>query len=164
MGGMSSWGWTFKRGGQPLPSTPPSPGMGLFFFRPAIFGSAYCINNANGYRYFLYNIQIHYELYKLYITNYITQTPIFLSCFNFQIFLQFYTRKHYFPTFLFLFGFMANQKGFEMFGEIINKQFLQSMKKKSTFLPYHVKKDHSTLEVDTFKVILLLSYLSRFAR
>ena len=32
--------------------------------------------------------------------------------------------------------------------------------KKSTFLPYHVKKNHSTLEVDTFKVILLLSYLA----
>ena len=30
---------------------------------------------------------------------------------------------------------------------------------KSTFLPYHVKKHHSTLEMDTFKVMLLLSYL-----
>ena len=30
----------------------------------------------------------------------------------------------------------------------------------STFLPYHVKKSHSTLEVDTFKVMLLLSYLA----
>ncbi len=27
--------------------------------------------------------------------------------------------------------------------------FLHSMEKKSTFLPYHVKKNHSTLEVDT---------------
>ena len=34
------------------------------------------------------------------------------------------------------------------------------MGKKSTFLPYHVKKNHSTLEVDTFKVMLLLSYLA----
>ena len=31
---------------------------------------------------------------------------------------------------------------------------------KSTFLPYHVKKHHSTLEMNTFKVILLLSYLA----
>ena len=31
---------------------------------------------------------------------------------------------------------------------------------KSTFLPYHVKKNHSTLEVDSFKVMLLLSYLA----
>ena len=31
---------------------------------------------------------------------------------------------------------------------------------KSTFLPYHVKKNHSTLKVDTLKVMLLLSYLA----
>ena len=31
---------------------------------------------------------------------------------------------------------------------------------KSTFLPYHVKKHHSTLEMDTFKGMLLLSYLA----
>ena len=31
---------------------------------------------------------------------------------------------------------------------------------KSTFLPYHVKKQHSTLEMDTFKIMLLLSYLA----
>ena len=31
---------------------------------------------------------------------------------------------------------------------------------KSTFLPYHVKKNHSTLEMDTFKIMLLLSYLA----
>ena len=31
---------------------------------------------------------------------------------------------------------------------------------KSTFLPYRVKKHHSTLEMDTFKVMLLLSYLA----
>ena len=31
---------------------------------------------------------------------------------------------------------------------------------KSTFLPYHAKKHHSTLEMDTFKGILLLSYLA----
>ena len=31
---------------------------------------------------------------------------------------------------------------------------------KSTFLPYHVKKHHSTLEMDTFKIMLLLSYLA----
>ena len=37
------------------------------------------------------------------------------------------------------------------------------MEKKSTkvdFSPYHVKKHHSTLEMDTFKVMLLLSYLA----
>ena len=34
------------------------------------------------------------------------------------------------------------------------------MEKKSTFLPYHVKKHHSTLEMDTFKIMLLLSYLA----
>ena len=31
---------------------------------------------------------------------------------------------------------------------------------KSTFLPYHVKKDYPTFEVDTFKVMLLLSELA----
>ena len=31
---------------------------------------------------------------------------------------------------------------------------------KSTFLPYHVKKHHSTLEMDTFKIMLLLYYLA----
>ena len=31
---------------------------------------------------------------------------------------------------------------------------------KSTFLPYHVKKLYSTLEMDTFKIMLLLSYLA----
>ena len=35
---------------------------------------------------------------------------------------------------------------------------------KSTFLPYHVKKHHSTLEMDTFKIMLLLSYLASLAR
>ena len=36
------------------------------------------------------------------------------------------------------------------------------MGEKSTFLPYRVKKHHydSTLEMDTFKVMLLLSYLA----
>ena len=34
------------------------------------------------------------------------------------------------------------------------------MEKKSTFLPYRVKKDYPTLEVDTFKVTLLLFYLA----
>ena len=47
--------------------------------------------------------------------------------------------------------------------------FLHSMEKKSTkkstnakstFLPYRVKKHHSTLEMDTFKAMLLLSYLA----
>ena len=33
-------------------------------------------------------------------------------------------------------------------------------KKKSTFLPYRVKKHHSTLEMDTFNIMLLLSYLA----
>ena len=32
--------------------------------------------------------------------------------------------------------------------------------KKSTSLSYHVKKHRSTLEIDTFKVMLLLSYLA----
>ena len=31
---------------------------------------------------------------------------------------------------------------------------------KSTFRPYRVKKHHSTLEMDTFKIMLLLSYLA----
>ena len=31
---------------------------------------------------------------------------------------------------------------------------------KSTFLPYHVKKHNSTLEMDTSKIMLLLSYLA----
>ena len=31
---------------------------------------------------------------------------------------------------------------------------------KSTYLPYRVKKHHSTLEMDTFKIMLLLSYLA----
>ena len=39
--------------------------------------------------------------------------------------------------------------------------FLHSMGKKSTFLTYHVKKHHSTLEMYTFKVMLLLSHLAR---
>ena len=34
------------------------------------------------------------------------------------------------------------------------------MEKKSAFLPDRVKKHHSTLEIDTFKVMLLLSYLA----
>ena len=33
---------------------------------------------------------------------------------------------------------------------ISTKTFLHSMEKKSTFLPYRVKKHHSTLEKDTF--------------
>ena len=32
--------------------------------------------------------------------------------------------------------------------------------KKSTSLPYRVKKHNSTLEMDTFKIMLLLSYLA----
>ena len=43
---------------------------------------------------------------------------------------------------------------------IFQSTFLHSMEKKSAFLPYHVKMNHSTLEVDTFKVMLLLSYLA----
>ena len=38
--------------------------------------------------------------------------------------------------------------------------FLHSIEKKWTFLPYHVKKHHSTLEIDTLKIMLLLSYLA----
>ena len=38
--------------------------------------------------------------------------------------------------------------------------FYFSTKAKSTFLPYHVKKHHSKLEMDTFKDMLLLSYLA----
>ena len=37
---------------------------------------------------------------------------------------------------------------------------MEKSRLKSTFLPYHVKKNHSALEVDTFKVLLLLSYLA----
>ena len=37
------------------------------------------------------------------------------------------------------------------------------MEKKSTFLPYYVKMNHSTLDVDTFKVMLLL-YISLHSR
>ena len=33
-------------------------------------------------------------------------------------------------------------------------------RQKSTFLPYRVKKHHSTLEMDTLKIMLLLSYLA----
>ena len=32
--------------------------------------------------------------------------------------------------------------------------------KRATFFPYRVKKQYSTLEMDTFKVMLLLSYLA----
>ena len=41
--------------------------------------------------------------------------------------------------------------------------FLHSKEKsrlKSTFLSYHVKKHHSTLKMDPFKIMLLLSYLA----
>ena len=38
--------------------------------------------------------------------------------------------------------------------------FLHSMEKKSTFLSYCVKNHHSTLEMDTFKIMLLLGYLA----
>ena len=47
---------------------------------------------------------------------------------------------------------------FDLFPVHLN--FSTFYEKKSTFLPYHVKKNHSTLEVDTFKVMLLLSYLA----
>ena len=40
-----------------------------------------------------------------------------------------------------------------------NKYFY-TLWKKSTFLPYRVKKHHPTLEMDTFKDMLLLSYLA----
>ena len=32
--------------------------------------------------------------------------------------------------------------------------------KKSTFLPYRIKKYHSTVKIDTFKGMLLISYLA----
>ena len=41
-----------------------------------------------------------------------------------------------------------------------SKGFSTKSRQKSTFLPYRVKKHHSTLEMDTFKVMLLLSYLA----
>ena len=44
-----------------------------------------------------------------------------------------------------------------------NKYFYTLWKKsrlKSTFLPYRKKKHNSTLEMDTFKGMLLLSYLA----
>ena len=46
---------------------------------------------------------------------------------------------------------------------IENEPFLHSMEKsqlKSSFLPYRGKDHHSILEMDTFKVMLLLSYLA----
>ena len=48
---------------------------------------------------------------------------------------------------------MAKKK--EKFQSEIDQPFLHSMEKKSTFLPYRVKKHHSTLEMDTFKVMSL---------
>ena len=74
---------------------------------------------------------------------------------NWELFANFSSRK-------FLFWFLEFWQTFEWnFGATRHKLFfLHSMEKKSTFLPYHVKKNHSTLEVDTFKVILLLSYLA----
>ena len=39
--------------------------------------------------------------------------------------------------------------------KLCNVSFLHSMETKSTFLPYHVKKNHSTFVVDTLKVMLL---------
>ena len=53
---------------------------------------------------------------------------------------------------------MAKKK--EKFQSEIDQPFLHSREKKSTFLPYRVKKHHSTLEIDTFKGMLLLSYLT----
>ena len=38
--------------------------------------------------------------------------------------------------------------------------FVEKYGLKSTFLPYRVKKHHSTLEIDTFEIKLLLSYLA----
>ena len=37
---------------------------------------------------------------------------------------------------------------------------MEKSRQKSNFLTYRVKKHHSTLEMDTFKVMLLLSYLA----
>ena len=48
---------------------------------------------------------------------------------------------------------MKSQSAFLIQREILFSTFYR---KKSTFLPCHVKKNHSTLEVDTFKVMLLL--------
>ena len=47
---------------------------------------------------------------------------------------------------------------------IFENQFFYTLWKtsrlKSTFPPYRVKKHHSKLEMDTFKVMLLLSYIA----
>ena len=40
---------------------------------------------------------------------------------------------------------------------VIRLNFSTLYGKKSTFLPYRIKKDYPTFEVDTFKVMLLLS-------
>ena len=63
--------------------------------------------------------------------------------------------------FFFKFLVLYIKQGFSVrIQEMSQEPFLHSMEKKSTFLPYHAKKNHSTLEVDTFKVMLLPSYLA----
>ena len=47
-----------------------------------------------------------------------------------------------------------------IYGNICEDIFLHSMEKKSTFIPYHIKKHHSTLEMDTYKGMLLLSIIN----
>ena len=49
--------------------------------------------------------------------------------------------------------FMIFKSFFTLYGKKVDKS-------RRLFLPCHVKKNHSTLEVDTFKVMLLLSYLA----
>ena len=58
-----------------------------------------------------------------------------------------------FSNFLGRDAFWGQQRNFSTF-------YGKKSRLKSTFLPYHVKKHHSTLEMDTFKIMLLLSYLA----
>merc|ERR1711993_137419 len=56
----------------------------------------------------------------------------------------------------YIFGYLTFKRSENIFFYILWKK----SRLKSTFLPYHVKKHHSTLEMDTFKIMLLLSYLA----
>ena len=51
-------------------------------------------------------------------------------------------------------------KDMSYFGNVFFYILWKKSRLKSTFRPYHVKKHHSTLEMDTFKIMLLLSYLA----
>ena len=68
----------------------------------------------------------------------------------------FKNKLNYIIFFLVFFNVDKGNKTMIMFFYILWKK----SRLKLTFLPYHVKKNHSTLELDTFKVMLLLSYLA----